>query len=276
MCLVLCMIFSCNEQEDTVNLASDDKLDFASISKELKEGLYNFGENMRSQGKSFTNESDLISMSSLVDDKDFEIAFQNNYEKALLYVDNKARAEQERTSVLVVPQYEYEKFVQIDQLWRESERVSDYTTGLTALLQEIENNTDEFPELSTFIISQIVAYEFIEDNPDLFDLANGSGNWWSDWGKCAAGIAGGVLTGGVVGAGIGAAPGAIGGGLTGASASCDGNKKKGKSCQGGKCPVQYVAPCSEEHGTAEQCIEQQIEFIEGEEDEAYPLFDLGN
>lgn len=101
--------------------------------------------------------------------------------------------------------------------------------------------------LLTYVVSYKASIEFVRDNSDVINtgfenpaFGGRVQGWWSDWGKCAAGILGGAATTGttlalggalvgtvtlpivgtVSGAVLGAVVGAIGGGLTGAAQYC--------------------------------------------------------
>ncbi|MDE0471331.1 MAG: hypothetical protein OXH57_05270 [Ekhidna sp.] len=302
-CFLFYSAFSCEENEQVESLKDDDSLNYASISKALKKNLDDLGEGMRKQNKSFNNESDLQNVSSLVffHDKDSKVAFQNNFERALLYTDNNNVKARQQPNILIVSQYEYEKLIQVDLLWKQSRKASDYVAGLKNLLQDIEDSDDshKFPELTLFVISQIVAHEFIGDNLDLFGLANikgREGSWWGTWGKCIAGIVGGAgslgltgLLGGsaigtvslpVIGTASGALVGGVGGIIFGGIAGSIGggcwDPKSTSSCRS-DCPVQYIERCSKEDNTEDSCIEEEDSYREGVSvDDAYPLFDLSS
>jgi len=99
--------------------------------------------------------------------------------------------------------------------------------------QTLDANDKNF--ILTYIVSYKVSLDFVANNLDLFSpesTVNGRvQGWWSDWGKCAAGIVGGAGLGALGGAAAGSVIpvlgtlaggiiGGISGGLSGAAAAC--------------------------------------------------------
>ena len=276
ICITFSLVFSCNNEEDISNQESQI-VDYQSFSKKLEDVLAQVSSNMRSRNikvmdfREFKNE---ISNVLTVDDN-FEKAFDESYD----YVSALASADKrkvEKKTIYVTP-YQYKVFKQIDELWYLSTSPDIYRDGLEALLAEViasDAKVEEKNPLLTHLSSQLVAHEFIESNLDLLGIENergreakrgGDRDWWSDWGRCAAGIVGGAGTvglggflggaavgtvtlpviGTVSGALVGGVGGVIFGGISGAAAACgSGGSSGGNGCPG--CDVKME--CTEDNG----------------------------
>jgi hypothetical protein len=139
------------------------------------------------------------------------------------------------------------------------EKSEDYQMALQSKKGELNEtlvNELEIIQATALLDFQIDLINYFNDIGSQYNTGNGqttTNGWWSDWGKCAAGVIGGYLTGGALGCGavggvgalvggaatapigglpgvvvggiagcaIGGTIGAIGGALTGSAMFCD-------------------------------------------------------
>ncbi len=262
LCLSFCLLLGACETDEK---AVEQPINYEQFSKSLSAILNQIADDLRTNGSDFSDlkqvqtSSQAVLNSNFSEDKSALQAFSDSFDKAswISGANENARYEQE---VIEIPEFQYRVIEKVDSLWAYSTSPDDYKSGLSALFDNIqlnETDSEEKDQVLVYIISQIVAIDFIQNNPDLLN-AEGATNgrtmgWWDDWGKCASGIiggaTGGAITGGelglkvgtllaspVKGAVIGGILGGIGGGFGGASLACGSGGSNSSDCSRPNCP----------------------------------------
>jgi hypothetical protein len=173
------------------------------------------------------------------------------FEESLFEVQTKVAANGRLQDEITLTAVQEAKMIEIINYIGNTSSIDDFILYLDYQFDLIANAPRMLISDKDFLLTYVVGYkaslEFIRDNIDIinagFENPSFGGRvqgWWSDWGKCAAGILGGaVVTGATLGLGgavvgtvalpvvgtvsgavVGAVAGAIGGGLTGAAEYC--------------------------------------------------------
>jgi len=233
--LVLMVMFgittfmSCEKKENTSEPQFENK--YSKLALLLENSLYDIGQNLRKQKSTFSSQNDVVlaAKQHFSDEPKAYHAFLETYAKSVSGTYKKSTAYNEVIDAVID---------EIEVGLINSSSAVNFTNLLEEKFDEI-TISEMHIENKDFLLQYITLYktsvEFISSNLDIIANQNGvlksTQGWWSDWGRCAAGILGGTglgaLGGGAAGSVIpvlgttaGLIIGGIAGGLSGAAASC--------------------------------------------------------
>ena len=238
----------CNKQEDSASFPNLNMKKYTQLSSIISTHLNQIAENLRSENSNFTEQAAVIESAKKVfgtDDQEYS-SFLDSYNKTIILQQLKLK---EKVKACTIPDSIWNKLSSEQQIiirnifdsLTNSSNLDNFTNYLEKQYSDIPNDNKLTNNEKDFMLSYLTGYiasiNFIENNIDLVKSSTqfigfkNTLNWWSSWGKCAAGIVGGAIIGGLTGAaaasvipGLGTTAGCIiggiGGGLSGAAAAC--------------------------------------------------------
>ena len=236
--LITLSIITFTSCEKTNTQKSDNISQYLKLASSVSKGLNAIGNNLRTANKTYNSEEAVLNSAKQLFGKNSNEfnAFLSEYKDAQL-----------KSSLLSTSFNNKEvndELNRIKKALENSESPSNFIEFLKSEFDNVNTNNNLKPENKDFLLKFIVTYqvsvEYLSNNLELVVPPNSiTGkksslqieNWWSAWGRCAAGILGGAGLGALSGAAAGSAVPALGttagaiiggiaGGLAGAAAAC--------------------------------------------------------